>query len=246
MICVKVDKAPQQRSASARVEARVLRPRRRRRPPTFRNSYITITSCTYHKIRSRASDLETSSSRTSSPLSHPLNPSSVTDADSATSTKCSIIHVNRSAQGRRRLMTMMTTTSLRPRQGWTTFSSFIQKEAVPLSDRVISSAGAPFPSFIWYHSPQAWPWFTRPPPFPRPWARAPMREKKPRAPPCWIHPPSSHCRLRSKINSVNFMPPNSNLHKVKPKPVAMQERDIHYILVFLTSKLRLVLRSLHL
>ena len=239
MICVKVDKAPH--SASSR---RSQCPSARR-PPTLRNSYITITSCTYHKIRSRASDLETSSSRTRSPLSHPLNPSSVTDADSATSTKCSIIHVNRSAQGRRRLMTMMTT-SLRPRQGWTTFSSFIQKEAVPLSDRVISSAGAPFPSFIWYHSPQAWPWFTRPPPFPRPWARAPMREKKPRAPPCWIHPPSSHCRLRSKINSVNFMPPNSNLHKVKPKPVAMQERDIHYILVFLTSKLRLVLRSLHL
>ena len=127
MICVKVDKAPH--SASSRRSQCPLA----RRPPTLRNSYITITSCTYHKIRSRASDLETSSSRTSSPLSHPLNPSSVTDADSATSTKCSIIHVNRSAQGRRRLMTMMTT-SLRPRQGWTTFSSFIQKEAVPLSD----------------------------------------------------------------------------------------------------------------
>ena len=150
MICVKVDKAPQQRSASARVEARVLRPRRRRRPPTFRNSYITITSCTYHKIRSRASDLETSSSRTSSPLSHPLNPSSVTDADSATSTKCSIIHVNTSVQRRRRLMT----TYLRPRQGWTTFSSFIQKEAVRSSQ---SYALRHSPSFIWYHSSLAWP-----------------------------------------------------------------------------------------
>ena len=137
MICVKVDKAP--RSASSR---RSQCPSARR-PPTLRNSYITITSCTYHKIRSRASDLETSSSRTRSPLSHPLNPSSVTDADSATSTKCSIIHVNRSAQGRRRLMTMMTTTSLRPRQGWTTFSSFIQKEAVPLMSEIV----LPLPSF---------------------------------------------------------------------------------------------------
>ena len=34
-------------------EASVLR----RDGPTLRNSYITITSCTYHKIRSRASDL---------------------------------------------------------------------------------------------------------------------------------------------------------------------------------------------
>ena len=94
MICVKVDKAS--RSASP------LRSQcpPARRPPTLRNSYITITSCTYHNIRSRASDPSAPQSRHPSAL-----PSTETDADSATSTKCSIIHFDRSVgasdEGRR-------------------------------------------------------------------------------------------------------------------------------------------------
>ena len=65
MICVKVDKAS--RSASP------LRSQcpPARRPPTLRNSYITITSCTYHNIRSRASDPSAPQSVTPPPCPPP-------------------------------------------------------------------------------------------------------------------------------------------------------------------------------
>ena len=189
MICVKVDKAPH--SASSR---RSQCPSARR-PPTLRNSYITITSCTYHKIRSRASDLERSSSRTSSlnTRSSPfIHPSSVTDTDSATSTKCSIIHANRSVQRRRRRRLNDDDVS-KATSRLDDFQFIYTKRGRPSDVRNSSS-----PSFIWYHSSLARPWLTRPPPCLRPWARGPTRGTTPRAPPCWIRPPASPRRLGRK------------------------------------------------
>ena len=129
MICVKVDKAS--RSASP------LRSQcpPARRPPTLRNSYITITSCTYHNIRSRASDPSAPQSVTPPPWPPPRPTRTVRRRPSAQL----YISIGRSAIRTRERKGCMTT-YLRPRQGWTTFSSFIQREAVPLlSDGVCSS-----------------------------------------------------------------------------------------------------------
>ena len=186
MICVKVDKAS--RSASP------LRSQcpPARRPPTLRNSYITITSCTYHNIRSRASDPSAPQSVTPPPCPPPRPTRTVRRRPSAQL----YISIGRSA--------------IRTRVGEEGVDDDLSKATSRLDDFqfIYTKRGRPSslrwslffcPLFgITRHSRGSARSFTRLPQSRRPSARGQMRETPPRAPPCWSLPPASPRHLEIK------------------------------------------------